>query len=87
MKGDLLLGRSQTRTELFSDFGFYGAAVRSNSNMRAADPRLCAGDYRVASSTSRITVSQGGYTIYSRVVPPGPWKLDDISSTSNGNRW
>ncbi|MGS0639264.1 PefC/AfrB family outer membrane usher protein [Citrobacter sp. VF227] len=86
IKGDLLLGRSQTRTELFSDFGFYGAAVRSNSNMRSWQTRgyapLITG---VASSTSRITVSQGGYTIYSRVVPPGPYRLDDISSTSNGN--
>lgn len=86
IKGDLLLGRSQTRTELFSDFGFYGAAVRSNTNMRSWQTRGYAPVITgVASSTSRITVSQGGYTIYSRVVPPGPWKLDDISSTSNGN--
>ena len=86
IKGDLLLGRSQTRTELFSDFGFYGAAVRSNSNMRSWQTRGYAPVITgVASSTSRITVSQGGYTIYSRVVPPGPWKLDDISSTSNGS--
>lgn len=86
IRGDLLLGRSQTRTELFSDFGFYGAAVRSNSNMRSWQTRGYAPVITgVASSTSRITVSQGGYTIYSRVVPPGPWKLDDISSTSNGN--
>lgn len=35
MQGDLLLGKSQTRTELFSDFNFYGAALRSNSNMRS----------------------------------------------------
>ncbi|MCU6173003.1 PefC/AfrB family outer membrane usher protein [Citrobacter cronae] len=85
VKGDLLLGRSQTRTELFTDFGFYGAALRSNNNMRAWRTRNYAPVITgVASGTSRITVSQGGYTIYSRVVPPGPWKLDDISSTSNG---
>lgn len=86
IKGDLLLGRSQSQSELFSDFGFYGAAVRSNSNMRSWRTRGYAPVITgVASSTSRITVSQGGYTIYSRVVPPGPWRLDDISSTSNGN--
>ncbi|WP_332829862.1 fimbria/pilus outer membrane usher protein [Escherichia coli] len=28
VQGDLLLGKSQTRTELFSDFNFYGAALR-----------------------------------------------------------
>ncbi|MGL5842844.1 MAG: fimbria/pilus outer membrane usher protein [Aeromonas hydrophila] len=86
IKGDLLLGRARTRTELFSDVDFYGAAVRSNSNMRAWQTRGYAPIITgVASSTSRITVTQGGYPIYSRVVPPGPWQLDDISSTSNGN--
>lgn len=86
IKGDLLLGRSQTKTELFNDFGFYGAALRSNSNMRSWQTRGYAPVITgVASSASRITVSQGGYTIYSRVVPSGPYRLDDINSTSNGN--
>lgn len=86
VKGDLLLGRSQSRTELFTDFGFYGAALRSNSNMRSWQTRGYAPVITgVASGTSRITITQGGYTIYSRVVPPGPFRLDDISSTSNGN--
>ncbi|MBC6504653.1 fimbria/pilus outer membrane usher protein, partial [Citrobacter freundii] len=86
IKGDLMLGRSQTRTELFSDFDFYGAALRSNNNMRAWQVRSYAPVITgVASATSRITVSQGGYTIYSRVVPPGPYRLEDINSTSNGN--
>ncbi|HAU2802512.1 TPA: PefC/AfrB family outer membrane usher protein [Salmonella enterica] len=86
VKGDLLFGRSQTSTELFNDFGFYGAALRSNSNMRSWETRGYAPVITgVASTTSRITVTQGGYTIYSRVVPPGPYRLDDINSTSNGN--
>lgn len=86
IKGDLLIGRSQTRSDLFSDFGFWGVTVRSNSNMRSWQTRGYAPVITgVASSTSRITISQGGYTIYSRVVPAGPWKLDDIASTSNGN--
>lgn len=86
IRGDLLIGRSQTRTELFRDFGFYGAALRSNNNMRPWNSRgyapVVAG---VAQSTSRLTISQGGYTIYSRVVPPGPYRLDDIMPVSNGN--
>ncbi|MGS0636285.1 PefC/AfrB family outer membrane usher protein [Citrobacter sp. VF227] len=86
VKGDLLLGRSQTRTELFSDFSFYGISLRSNSNMRSWLTRGYAPVISgVASTTSRITVTQGGYTIYSRVIPPGPYRLDDINSTSNGN--
>ncbi|EKY9270469.1 fimbria/pilus outer membrane usher protein [Salmonella enterica] len=72
VQGDLLLGKSQTRSALFSDFGFYGAALRSNSNMLPWEARgyapLITG---VANSTSRVTISQNGYTVYSKVVPPG----------------
>lgn len=86
VKGDLHLGRSQTRTELFQDFGFYGAALRSNSNMRAWSTRGYAPVISgVASSTSRITITQNSYTVYSAVVPPGPYSLDDVSPVGNGN--
>lgn len=86
VQGDLLLGKSQTRTELYSDFNFYGAALRSNSNMRSWNERGYAPDISgVASSTSRITVQQNGYTIYSRVVSPGPYQLNDLRPVGNGD--
>ncbi|WP_033851174.1 PefC/AfrB family outer membrane usher protein, partial [Yersinia wautersii] len=86
LKGDLLLGKSQTRSILFSDFGFYGASLRSNSNMTPWELRgyapLISG---VANSTSRITITQSGYTVYSKVVPPGPYQLDDVRPMGNGD--
>lgn len=86
IRGDLQIGRSQTRTELFQDVGFYGAALRSNSNMRPWSARGYAPVVTgVASSTSRITITQGGYTVYSRVVPAGPYRLEDITPVSNGD--
>lgn len=86
IQGDVLLGKSTTRTELFNDFGFYGAALRSNSNMRPWDSRGYAPEISgVASSPSRITVKQNGYTIYSTVVPAGPYRLNDLRPTGNGD--
>ncbi|HDD8965503.1 PefC/AfrB family outer membrane usher protein [Escherichia coli] len=86
VQGDLLLGKSQTRTELFSDFNFYGAALRSNSNMRPRDARGYAPDiFGVASTPSRITVKQNGYTVYSKMVPAGPYRLDDLRPMGNGD--
>ncbi|EFN6235703.1 PefC/AfrB family outer membrane usher protein [Escherichia coli] len=86
VKGDLRLGKSFTHSEQFSDFGFYGASLRSNSNMTPWDERgyapLISG---VATSTSRITVTQNGYTVYSRVVQPGPYELRDVSPVGNGD--
>ena len=86
VQGDLLLGKSQTRTELFSDFNFYGAALRSNSNMRPWDARGYAPDISgVAPTPSRITVKQNGYTVYSKMVPAGPYRLDDLRPMGNGD--
>ncbi|HCS6391622.1 TPA: PefC/AfrB family outer membrane usher protein [Escherichia coli] len=86
VQGDLLLGKSQTRTELFSDFNFYGAALRSNSNMRPWESRGYAPDISgIASTPSRITVKQNGYTVYSKMVPAGPYRLDDLRPMGNGN--
>lgn len=86
VQGDFMLGKSQTRTELFSDFGFYGVALRSNSNMVPWDTRGYAPDITgVAPSTSRITVKQNGYTVYSKVVPAGPYRLDDLRPMGNGD--
>ncbi len=86
VQGDLLLGKSQTRTELFSDFNFYGAALRSNSNMRPWEFRGYAPDISgVAPTPSRITVKQNGYMVYSRMVPAGPYRLDDLRPMGNGD--
>ncbi|HCO6166317.1 TPA: PefC/AfrB family outer membrane usher protein, partial [Escherichia coli] len=86
VRGDLLLGKSQTRTELFSDFNFYGAALRSNSNMLPWESRGYAPDISgVASIPSRITVKQNGYTVYSKMIPAGPYRLDDLRPMGNGD--
>lgn len=86
VQGDLLLGKSQTRTELFSDFNFYGAALRSNSNMRPWESRGYAPDISgIAPTPSRITVKQNGYTVYSKMVPAGPYHLDDLRPMGNGD--
>ncbi len=86
LKSDLIAGKSSTRSDLFQDFGFYGVALRSNSNMSAWDYRGYAPVISgVATSSSRITITQNGYTVYSRVVPPGPYSLDDIRPVGNGD--
>ncbi|ELT3439711.1 PefC/AfrB family outer membrane usher protein [Escherichia coli] len=85
VQGDLLVGKSQTRTELFSDFNFYGAALRSNSNMRPWESRGYAPEISgIAATPSRITVTQNGYTVYSKMIPAGPYRLDDLRPMGNG---
>ncbi|CAD5569022.1 PefC/AfrB family outer membrane usher protein [Escherichia coli] len=86
VQGNLILGKSYTRTNLLNDFGFYGMALLSNSNMRSWSTRGYAPTISgVANSQSRITITQGGYTVYSKVVSAGPYQLDDVSPVSNGD--
>lgn len=86
VRGDLRLGKSVTRSEQFSDFGFYGASLRSNNNMIPWDVRGYAPLINgVATTTSRITVTQNGYPVYSQVVQPGPYELRDIRPVGNGD--
>ncbi|MFM1263813.1 fimbria/pilus outer membrane usher protein, partial [Yersinia enterocolitica] len=86
LRSDLRIGKSWTRNDQFSDFGFYGISLRSNSNMTPWESRgyapLISG---VATTTSRITVTQNGYTMYSRVVQPGPYELNDVRPVGNGD--
>ncbi|MCZ8781124.1 PefC/AfrB family outer membrane usher protein [Escherichia albertii] len=86
LQGDLLLGKSQTRTELFSDFNFYGASLLSNSNMRPWESRGYAPDISgIAATPSRITVKQNRYAVYSKMVPAGPYRLDNLRPMGNGD--
>ncbi|ELC8790622.1 PefC/AfrB family outer membrane usher protein [Salmonella enterica] len=86
LRGNLELGKTRTRSTLLSDFGFYGASLTSDSSMvpwssRGYAPVISG----VASSSARITVTQNGYTLSSRVVPPGAYSLNDIAPIGNGD--
>ncbi len=86
IRSDLRIGKSWTRNDQFANFGFYGVSLSSNSNMTPWESRgyapLISG---VASTTSRITITQNGYTMYSRVVQPGPYELNDVRPVGNGD--
>ncbi|EAA6552179.1 outer membrane usher protein PefC [Salmonella enterica subsp. diarizonae] len=86
LRGNLELGKTRTRSTLMSDFSFYGASLRSDSSIipwsaRGYAPVISG----VAGSNARITVSQGGYTLASQVVPPGEYLLNDLSPIGNGD--
>ncbi|MEQ5091650.1 PefC/AfrB family outer membrane usher protein [Providencia rettgeri] len=86
VKGDLMFGKSSIAGYLFSDFNFYGISLRSNNKMVPSEKQVYSPVINgFANSTSRITVTQSGNIIYSKVVPPGPYQLDDIIPSGNGD--
>ncbi|MEG0210545.1 PefC/AfrB family outer membrane usher protein [Hafnia sp.] len=86
IRGNVLMGKTQTASTLLPDVGFYGVALRSDSNMvpwsvRGYAPMITG----VANSNARITVTQGNYTVSSQIVPPGPYALNNINPIGNGD--
>ncbi|EEP89847.1 fimbrial usher protein FanD [Yersinia kristensenii ATCC 33638] len=86
ISGDLALGKLQTSSAMNSGFGFYGLSLRYNQNMTGwrnhSYAPIISG---VAKSNARITVTQSGYTLYSQMVPPGPYVLRDLGMVGNGD--
>lgn len=86
IRGNLLIGKDYTASTLLPDFGYYGVAVRSDSNMNPWNERGYAPVISgVATTNARVTVTQGDYTLSSQIVPPGAYTLTNISPIGNGD--
>ncbi|KJG55311.1 hypothetical protein UA38_20455 [Photobacterium kishitanii] len=86
VRGDLIIGKSFTRSSILPDFSFYGTSLRSNSAMKSWNARGYAPVIDgVLNSNSLVTVKQGDYVLYSKTLPAGPYSLTDISPVSNGD--
>lgn len=86
VRGDLIIGKSFTRSSILPDFSFYGASLRSNYAMVPSSTRGYAPVIDgVLNSNARVTVKQGDYVLYSKMLPAGPYSLTDISPISNGD--
>ncbi|WP_153069419.1 fimbria/pilus outer membrane usher protein, partial [Escherichia coli] len=81
------IGQSNTNNNVFDSFQFRGAQISSVPEMLPDSRRGYAPVVRgVANTNARVEVRQNGYTVYSTVVPPGPFALTDISpSTLSGD--
>ncbi|WP_061023450.1 fimbria/pilus outer membrane usher protein [Vibrio splendidus] len=85
IRGDFSIGKSFTRSSLIDNFSFYGIALNSNQLMKSS---FSSGYAPIIEGTlntnAKVTVVQGKYTLYSRNLPAGPFRLDNISTVSNG---
>ncbi|ODS05579.1 PefC/AfrB family outer membrane usher protein [Vibrio scophthalmi] len=84
-KADLTVGRTYTGNSLVGGAGLTGIGVVSNSSMRPNDLGYTPVFSGVASSHARVTLSQNGRSVYSEMVPPGPFEIADVSLLSSGD--
>ncbi|CBG90826.1 PefC/AfrB family outer membrane usher protein [Citrobacter rodentium] len=86
IKSDILIGKTQSYNTLNDGFTFYGAQLKSNQDMYPWDLQSYAPIINgIARTHARVTVEQGGYTLKSFVVPPGPFVINDLTGVYSGD--
>lgn len=86
IKSDILIGKTQSYNTLNNGFTFYGAQLKSNQDMYPWDSQSYAPIINgIARTHARVTVEQGGYTLKSFVVPPGPFVINDLTGVYSGD--
>ncbi|EFR7905977.1 PefC/AfrB family outer membrane usher protein [Escherichia coli] len=86
IKSDILIGKTQSYNTLNNGFTFYGAQLKSNQDMYPWNSQSYAPVINgIARTHARVTVEQGGYTLKSFVVPPGPFVINDLTGVYSGD--
>ncbi len=85
LNAQFLLGRSLTGGELFESVAFTGARVVTDERMLPDSMRGYAPVVRgTADTNARVSIQQGGFTIYEVSVAPGPFEITDLYPTNYG---
>lgn len=81
--GDTALG--QTAGQIFDGFSYRGINLASDTSMRPARLNGFAPVIQgTAQSNAQVTIKQNGTVIYQAYVPPGPFRITDLSSIGSG---
>ncbi|WP_127960191.1 fimbria/pilus outer membrane usher protein [Serratia microhaemolytica] len=79
IRSSLLVGQSNTGSDIFDSVPFLGMKLQSNEQMLPAQLRgFSPAISGIANTNARITVRQGGNIIYETFVAPGPFYINDL---------
>lgn len=85
MRSRLTIGDTNTPGELFDSYGLRGAQLQSDDRMLPEGLRNYVPVLQgTAETNARVTVTQHGQKVYETVVPPGPFRLDDVGAMGYG---
>lgn len=84
LKGELVMGDSNTQNALFDSIGFRGLRLFSADAMYPDSQQGYAPTVRgIARTPARLTIRQNGYVIYQSTVAAGPFTITDLNPTSS----
>ncbi|MEG0171435.1 MAG: PefC/AfrB family outer membrane usher protein [Acinetobacter sp.] len=84
-KSDLSIGKTYVGNSLLGSIGLYGVTLSSNNSMVDNS-----GGYRpifsgIAKTYARVTLTQTGSIIYSEMMPPGPFVINNVPLLNSGD--
>ncbi|HCR3451320.1 TPA: fimbria/pilus outer membrane usher protein, partial [Citrobacter werkmanii] len=79
LQADLIVGRTSVGGSLLGSSNMLGATLQSNSSMQQSAVGYSPVFSGVALTPSRVTLIQGGRTIYTELLPAGPFEIRDVS--------
>ncbi|MFJ4375655.1 fimbria/pilus outer membrane usher protein [Pseudomonas japonica] len=80
---NLTLGETFTQGDMFRSVPISGLLIASDLGMLSDQQQSYAPSVRgVAYSRAKLEIRQNGYPIYSTYVSPGPYQIDDLSSSA-----
>lgn len=84
LKGELVMGDSNSGTDVFDSLGFRGARLYSSDSMYPDSLQGYAPTVRgIARTNARISIRQNGFVIYQSYVSPGAFAISDLNPTSS----
>jgi outer membrane usher protein len=84
LKGELVMGDSNTGSDVFDSLGFRGARLYSSDSMYPDSLQGYAPTVRgIARTNAKITIRQNGFVIYQSYVSPGAFAISDLNPTSS----
>ena len=84
LKSELVLGDSNTGSDVFDSLGFRGARLYAADSMYPDSMQGYAPTVRgIARTPAKVVIRQNGYVIYQSYVQPGAFAITDLNPTSS----
>ncbi|WP_338418153.1 fimbria/pilus outer membrane usher protein [Izhakiella australiensis] len=85
LHAQLMRGENFFSADIFDSFRYLGARLLSDDNMLPPNLRGYAPEVTgVAKTNAKVTISQQGRVLYQTTVAAGPFRIQDLSSATNG---
>ena len=85
LDADLLLGKTSVGDGLLGHTGTYGLTLTRNNSMRPGNLGYTPVFSGIARGSARVTLVQGSNTLYSQMMPPGPFVITNVPLYSSGD--